>query len=555
MKKHRMTATAFCLAMSLSVSGIAAMAGETDAAEGGEAAAEETDHADSWRYEDGQLMESTSVTAFSAVTPATTYTTWPEVAGAQAYGIDVSRYQGTIDWEAAQADGVEFAIIRCGYGQDYESQDDPYWEINADACTELGIPFGTYLYSYADTVEKAISEAEHVLRLVEGYDLSYPVYYDLEDDSLSGLSASELAAIAEAFCSTIEEAGYEAGVYARLTWFNSKLTDDVFDQYEKWVAQWNTSCTYDGEYTMWQCSSSGQVDGIIGPVDLNIDFGAAISSDGTGDASADTGSEEGEGTADETGEGSVSGDTDTDAGGVTDAEDPADTGGTEGSGETAGTDDGAAADDVNGGAGADAEDPADAEVTEGSGETAGADDGAAAGDVSGGAGADAEDPADGVEAEGAENAKDPENAVDETDDGSVTDEGEAGDDISGADDREDAAGDDGDITEIAGTIGGGADDSSPSGSAESSSTDTSDTESSSSASPGTSSGTSAASSAASSGSSMDDDSGKYADETISTSNPETGDAGRTGMLAAAAAAAGVVVVLLAAGRVKTRRGR
>ena len=95
--------------------------------------------------------------------------------------IDVSYHNGTIDWEKVKAAGVDGAILRCGYGDNIASQDDKQWKRNADECTRLGIPFGAYLYSYAKSTAQAKSEAEHALRLIKGYKLSYPVYYDLEE--------------------------------------------------------------------------------------------------------------------------------------------------------------------------------------------------------------------------------------------------------------------------------------------------------------------------------------------------------------------------------------
>ena len=231
---------------------------------------EKNDLANSFRYEDGKPIPAES--------RYTQYSTWPkDIPGTVGYGIDVSKHQGKINWEKVNNSGVDYVIIRCGYGQDQYNQDDEYWDINAKACEQYGIPYGTYLYSYADTVEKAASEAKHVLRLVEGYDLSYPIYYDLEESSVrSKLNKSQIADIAETFCSIIEEAGYEAAIYSSKDWFENYLTDSRFDQWDRWVAQYNTQCTYRGEYTMWQCSSKGYVDGIDGYADLNIDFGAAL---------------------------------------------------------------------------------------------------------------------------------------------------------------------------------------------------------------------------------------------------------------------------------------
>jgi len=195
-----------------------------------------------------------------------------EIEGAVLKGIDVSYHNRDIDWETVQATDVDYAILRCGYGQDFESQDDKKWIEYADACTELGIPFGTYLYSYATTVSAAKSEAQHVLRLIEGYQLTYPVYYDMEDSKQKGQSATRKAQIAQAFCSVIEEAGYQVGIYANLDWFTNYLTDSYFDTCDKWVAQYNYECEYTGDYRMWQCTSDGRVDGISTKVDINFWF-------------------------------------------------------------------------------------------------------------------------------------------------------------------------------------------------------------------------------------------------------------------------------------------
>ena len=231
---------------------------------------ENGDRANSWRYKEGELIPQRI--------RYTQYSTWPtNIPGAVAHGIDVSEHQGTINWAQVKKSGVDYAIIRCGYGMDQTDQDDKNWYTNADACIKNGIPFGTYLYSYADSVERAKSEAQHVLRLVKGYNLSYPIYYDLEESSVrEKLSTTEIANIAQAFCDIIEDAGYEVAIYANTDWFTNYLTNNKFSQWDKWVAQYNTICTYKGDYSMWQCSSQGRVNGISGYVDLNIDLGAAL---------------------------------------------------------------------------------------------------------------------------------------------------------------------------------------------------------------------------------------------------------------------------------------
>lgn len=244
--------------------------------------AEENDNANSFRYEDGTPITDNSLSRMNTKAPSQAWTkvngvfvnsNLEPIKNATLKGIDVSHHQGEIDWAKVSKTDVDFAIVRSGYGQDLTSQDDAYWKANADACTKYGIPFGTYLYSYATTVEKAIGEAKHVLRLVEGYDLSYPIYYDLEDASLRNLSKQKLGEIAAAFCETIEEAGYEAAIYANTDWFTNRLTDPVFDNWDRWVAQYNSECKYTGSYNMWQCTSSGSVDGIKGNVDINFLIG------------------------------------------------------------------------------------------------------------------------------------------------------------------------------------------------------------------------------------------------------------------------------------------
>jgi Lyzozyme M1 (1,4-beta-N-acetylmuramidase) len=187
-------------------------------------------------------------------------------------GIDVSHHQGVIDWDRVKKSGIQFAILSVGYGDDITSQDDKQFHRNAKECTRLGIPFGVYIYSYAMNLSQAKSEAEHVLRVIRGYKLSYPVYYDLEDASQNNLSNDTLAQFAESFFNIIVAQGYKVGTYANLYWFNNKLTGAVFNKYEKWVAQYNTACDYKLPYAIWQYSSSGKVDGIAGNVDVNYDY-------------------------------------------------------------------------------------------------------------------------------------------------------------------------------------------------------------------------------------------------------------------------------------------
>lgn len=191
-------------------------------------------------------------------------------------GIDVSSHQGVINWEAVKGK-IDYAIIRCGYGADRESQDDIYFKRNADECTRLGIPFGVYLYSYADNIDWSNSEVDHVLRLVKGYQLAYPIYYDIEDKVQANLSNETLTDIVVNFCEKLEQQGYYVGVYANLNWWNTKLNSNRLDAYAKWVARYNTVLGYDAG--MWQYTSSGTIAGINGNVDMNycyVDYPDAI---------------------------------------------------------------------------------------------------------------------------------------------------------------------------------------------------------------------------------------------------------------------------------------
>lgn len=188
------------------------------------------------------------------------------------FGIDVSQHQGVIDWETVKSQ-VDFVIIRCGYGQNRTDQDDIQFRRNADACTRLKIPFGVYLYSYAKKPEDAKGEAAHVLRLVRGYKLAYPVYYDLEDENTTGRqSNATIAKIAETFCNILEENDYYVGVYANLYWWREKLTDPIFNKYSKWIASFSNQLNYDGRYDIWQYTQHGKIEGIKNDVDLNYSY-------------------------------------------------------------------------------------------------------------------------------------------------------------------------------------------------------------------------------------------------------------------------------------------
>ena len=249
--------------------------------------AQRTDAANSWRYSEGERLtteESAGIATYAArsVTPWTNingvyYNSFGDrIDGVVAKGMDVSQWNGTINWNTVKnSSDIDYAIIRCGYGDNYASQDDTQWSRNVSEAERVGIPYGVYIFSYAASVAQARSEAEHVLRLVRGHNPTYPIYLDLEYE-FGGkplVSNAKLAEIAKTFCDIIKNAGYKVGVYANTNWFNHYLTGAVFNNYPKWVAQYNYECTYSGNYTMWQFTSQGSVKGISGDVDLNLDFG------------------------------------------------------------------------------------------------------------------------------------------------------------------------------------------------------------------------------------------------------------------------------------------
>lgn len=236
--------------------------------------------ANSWRYRDGELLTtpeyrsraSSYPNAWEKVNGVYMNSAGQPIKGAVKKGIDVSYAQGVINWEKVKADGISFAIIQCGFGDDYKNQDDKMWEYNVSECERLGIPYGVYLYSYATNVTMAKSEAKHALRLLRGHNPSYPVYFDMEDDTTVNLSSELKGQIAKVFCDTIMASGYKVGIYANLDWWSTQLTSSVFSNpsWSKWVAQYNTTCDYAGKYDIWQCTSAGKVDGIDGNVDVNF---------------------------------------------------------------------------------------------------------------------------------------------------------------------------------------------------------------------------------------------------------------------------------------------
>ena len=196
----------------------------------------------------------------------------------QRFGIDVSKWQGDIDWDKVKASGVEFVIIRAGYrgSQTGALVEDPYFLKNIRGASKAGLKVGVYFFTQAINEVEAVEEASMVLALCEGYDLEYPVIIDSEGAGGEGradsLDAETRTKVCQAFCETIKSAGYEAGVYASRNWFNSNLNVKELDKYRIWLAEYRSTPLYSGYYDMWQYTSKGQIDGIEGNVDLNISY-------------------------------------------------------------------------------------------------------------------------------------------------------------------------------------------------------------------------------------------------------------------------------------------
>nr|WP_300409938.1 Ig-like domain-containing protein [uncultured Ruminococcus sp.] len=245
----------------------------------------------SWRYKNGlpirgieSVGASKSSNAWKRTSKGFVNNYGQVIQGATMKGIDVSQWNGNINWAKVAKSDVDYAIIRVGYGDNYTYQDDTYFKKNVKGCIDNKIPFGVYIYSYAVNTTMAKSEANHVLRLIKGLKLDFPVYFDMEDNSqLNGTNNATRGAIAKTFCNAITAKGYKVGIYANLNWWNNYLTDKAFNnsKWYKWVAQYNSQCDYKGTYQMWQSTSSGVIDGVssaCGTFDFNFWFGKTITS-------------------------------------------------------------------------------------------------------------------------------------------------------------------------------------------------------------------------------------------------------------------------------------
>ena len=192
----------------------------------------------------------------------------------QLKGIDVSKWNGRIDWKKVKKAGIDFCIIRTGYSKTVDYK----FKYNIEEAIENGLQIGVYHFSYATTNAKAKEEAEFCLKLIKPYKkyITLGVWFDYEYDSVSysrryGVypTKKSVTSLAKTFCSTVEKNGYSTGIYTNLDFSSNYFTKEVLNKYPAWVAVWG-KMNYHGKYVMWQYTDSGRVDGIHGKVDMNI---------------------------------------------------------------------------------------------------------------------------------------------------------------------------------------------------------------------------------------------------------------------------------------------
>ena len=196
--------------------------------------------------------------------------------GSGILGIDVSTWNGNIDWNKVKNSGVSYVIIRTGFRGSTQGSlvEDNKFRQNIQGATNAGLKVGVYFFSQAVNEVEAVEEASMVLSQVKGYKLTYPVFIDVEPSGgrADKLSSGERTKVINAFCQTIQNGGLRAGVYANKTWLNQKMNVSALSGYKIWLAQYNSTVTYGGRYDMWQYSDKGSVAGINGKVDMNLSY-------------------------------------------------------------------------------------------------------------------------------------------------------------------------------------------------------------------------------------------------------------------------------------------
>ena len=196
------------------------------------------------------------------------------------YGIDVSRYQGDVDWAQVAGSGVKFALLRAGSQNSSGPYIDPYFEQNYAGAKAAGIAVGAYIYTYAETEAEQNDEILTILPALEGKTFEYPVFVDVEDKSLTSIGKAALTQLVKRYMDIIDQKGFVPGWYSYTNYINSYLCPEVLEDYPLWVADYRSSLGYTGDYHIWQYTSKGTVPGISGAVDLNRDYHHYIASTG-----------------------------------------------------------------------------------------------------------------------------------------------------------------------------------------------------------------------------------------------------------------------------------
>ena len=193
-------------------------------------------------------------------------------------GIDVSKHNGVIDFNKVKAAGIDFVMIRAGYGR-LVSQKDVRFEENYAKAKAAGLDVGAYWYSYAISEAEAAQEAAACLECIKGKRFEYPIYFDLEEQKQFNKGKSFCSELVVTFCSALEAAGYWAGLYISRSPLQTHINERVAKRYALWIAEYNKHCNYNGSYGMWQYTAKGRIDGISGDVDMNecyTDYPAAV---------------------------------------------------------------------------------------------------------------------------------------------------------------------------------------------------------------------------------------------------------------------------------------
>lgn len=188
-------------------------------------------------------------------------------------GIDVSKWQGNINWKKVSVSGIDFVMIRSSFGSEHV---DEMLNKNVEGCDKYGIPYGFYHYTYASTPEEAEKEARFFLKQIRGFSPEYPVVLDIEEEFYKKMSKKQVTAIIEAFMDVLEGAGYYAMVYNSPNFIKACINESKLKKYDIWIACWGDEerldSLYDGHYGMWQYSATGKVNGINGDVDLDYSY-------------------------------------------------------------------------------------------------------------------------------------------------------------------------------------------------------------------------------------------------------------------------------------------